>query len=308
VLALHGRLTVCQRLGAAFGTTMALTVLHSDKATGEAALDASFAEIRALERVASLFDADSQVSRLNRDGRIADADSRLLELLSLSATVASQTGGAFDITVQPYWLAWAGARDHGRPASDDELAAARARVGLSGVVVDGAAVTLRTPGMGVTLNGIARGYATDRITAIIKGYGIAHAFLNTDGVGAMGSKSGAPWTLAIQNPRDPRAYLGEIRPVEGFVSTSGDYEMAFSDDFRDNHIFDPATGRSPTELASATIIAPAGALADGLSTAAMVLGAERTLALVRTLPGVYAVLAAKSGALTVTPGAPFVRS
>jgi thiamine biosynthesis lipoprotein len=61
------------------------------------------------------------------------------------------------------------------------------------------------------------------------------------------------------------------------VATSGDYMQAFSDDLRNHHILDPRSGRSPAELASATITAPTVALADGLATAAMVLGPEQAL-------------------------------
>ena len=96
--------------------------------------------------------------------------------------------------------------------------------------------------------------------------------------------------------------------MTGFVSTSGDYETTFSPDFRDNHIFDPATGRSPTELCSATIIAPSGALADGLSPAAMVMGVERTLALVGAMPSGHAILVRKDGEVLTTPAAPFFAS
>ena len=63
------------------------------------------------------------------------------------------------------------------------------------------------------------------------------------------------------------------------MATSGDYATRFDDEYRRHHIFNPATGGSPTELASATIVAPSGLDADGLATAVMVLGQERGLKL-----------------------------
>jgi thiamine biosynthesis lipoprotein len=63
-----------------------------------------------------------------------------------------------------------------------------------------------------------------------------------------------------------------LTPFVEFASTSGDYATSFSPDHADQHIFDPATGRSPARLSSVTVTAPTGHLADGLSTAAMVLG------------------------------------
>ncbi len=76
-----------------------------------------------------------------------------------------------------------------------------------------------------------------------------------------------------------------IAPFTGFAATSGDYNMAFSPDFSDHHIFDPATGFSPHGIASVTVTAPSGLVADGLSTACMVLGREKGGALVAKRQG-----------------------
>ena len=74
--------------------------------------------------------------------------------------------------------------------------------------------------------------------------------------------------MAIAYPRKFGQTLGAIEPGDAFVSTSGDYATSFSPDSRDTHIFDPATGYSPTDLALETIKAPSGLMADGLSTMA----------------------------------------
>ena len=306
VLAHRTGLAVHQRPGVAFGTTVALTVLHRDAALAEAALDAGFAEIRAIETVANLQDATSDISRLNRDGYIERADGRLLDLLQLSGQTARLTQGAFDITVQPYWLTWTAAQTQLRAPTEGELRATQARVGHDYILVAGTAVRFARPDMGITLNGIARGYACDRVMDIMRQHGIEHAFLDTDAAGAAGTNMDKPWGVGIEHPRKTGKFIGEVRPLTGFVSTSGDYETTFSPNFRDNHIFVPATGRSPTELCSATIIAPSGALADSLSPAAMVMGAERTLSLVSAMPATHAILVRKSGEVLTTPAAPFV--
>ena len=79
------------------------------------------------------------------------------------------------------------------------------------------------------------------------------------------------------------------------VATSGDYESIFTPDYLHHHIFDPAAGDSPRELASVTVMAPTGMLADGLSTACMVLGRERAAALAASLPGVDLLAIDKQG-------------
>ena len=89
-----------------------------------------------------------------------------------------------------------------------------------------------------------------------------------------------------------------------FLATSGDYETKFSEDFLSNHIFDPATGRSPTTLSSVTVIAPTGLEADALSTAIFVLGPDKGLDLVATRSGVEALMVLKNGDLVSTSNFP----
>jgi thiamine biosynthesis lipoprotein len=78
------------------------------------------------------------------------------------------------------------------------------------------------------------------------------------------------------------------------MATSGDYMNSFTTDFRLHHILDPHTLESPAELASATVIAPTAMEADALSTALMVLGSRRGLALVEPLSQVEALLVGKN--------------
>jgi thiamine biosynthesis lipoprotein len=88
------------------------------------------------------------------------------------------------------------------------------------------------------------------------------------------------------------------------VATSGDYETFFSPDFVHHHIFDPKTGDSPLELASVTVVAPTGILADGLSTAFMVMGSDKALALTAKLHDVDTLLIHKNGLIRKSPNFP----
>jgi thiamine biosynthesis lipoprotein len=95
--------------------------------------------------------------------------------------------------------------------------------------------------------------------------------------------------------------LGSIAARSGCVATSGDYETTFSADYAHHHIFDPHTGDSPPELASVTVVARNGLLADGLSTAAFVLGTRTGQALIERF-GAQALFVHKDGTLHATSG------
>ena len=99
----------------------------------------------------------------------------------------------------------------------------------------------------------------------------------------------------MRDPRDDQALAATLHVNGCGVATSGDYESMFTPDYRHHHIFDPAVGDSPQELAGVTVMAPTGMLADGLSTAFMVLGRERAAQLAASLPGVDLLAIDKQG-------------
>lgn len=146
-----------------------------------------------------------------------------------------------------------------------------------------------------------QGFASDRVLTVLKNYGIENALLDTGEIGSLGQKAaGMPWKVGIQNPRQPHAYLGFVQPQSRFVATSGDYATTFSPDCINHHIFDPNTGKSPQELSSITVLATSGIEADGLSTAAFVLGAEKGLALIKSIPHTGAIATLKNGRILTT--------
>ncbi|ACA17999.1 ApbE family lipoprotein [Methylobacterium sp. 4-46] len=279
-------LRTASRAGLAFGTTVSLTLAGPDAAALEAALAEGFAEIRAVERAASLFRADSALSRLNREGRLDGADPHLLALARFALDLAAASAGAFDPTVQPLWQAWAEAAARGARPTPAALARAGALVDWREVRIDGHSLRLLRPGAALTLNGIAQGYAADRVMAALARRGVRDALIDTGELGAAGHRAdGSAWRLGIAHPRRARTLAATVAPFAGFAATSGDYATAFTPDFRHHHIVDPATRASPPDLASVTVLAPSGLLADGLSTAAMVLGETGARALLARYSG-----------------------
>ena len=273
------------RAGLAFGTVVALTAAGPSPVALDAALADGFSAMRAVEAAASLFRAGSALSRLNRDGRLDAPPDHLRAILRAALDLAERTGGAFDPTVQPLWPVWASASARGERPDADALRAALARVGWRRVSFTPDRIVLE-PGTALTLNALIQGYAADRVMAALRARGVEDAFVDTGEFGALGTHpDGSAWRLGIADPRAPGAIAAVIAPFSGFAATSGDYNMSFSPDHADHHIFDPASGRSPIGLSSVTVTAPTGLLADGLSTACMVLGRERGARLVAGSPG-----------------------
>ena len=288
-----------RRLAIAFNTTVAVTVVTEDAREAEAAFAAAFAEIRAVDRLSSLTRPDGDVVRLNRDGRLASP--ALTPLLETAALMHEATAGAFDVTIQPLWLAMDAAARRGRWLDAAELGHAQARVDQGALRFDERGVGFAKPGMAVTLNSLSRGLAADRVAAALARCGIARAMFDTDVLGARGARpDGGPWLASLRHPRLAQRSVA-IAPVTGFLATSGDYQYFWSPDFSRNHIVDPRRGRSPGDFASVTVKASSGLMADALSTAAFLVGAEAAPALLARF-GAEALFVGKDGAVTRTPG------
>jgi len=296
-----------ERTGRALGSMISMTVLHPDRTTAEKAIADAFAQLDQVDQLMSIYRPDSQVSRLNRSASLPNPHPWVLEVLRKAQSMSRQSSGAFDITVQPLWDLYASAQKHATLPDPAAIQAAVPKVNWSKLQVTADRISL-PPGMSITLNGIAQGYAADRVASTLRKHGIQHALINTGEIGAIGPRSdGQQWTVGIQHPRSNDAYVALARLEGRFMATSGDYETTFSEDREYNHIFDPTSGRSPQVFSSVTIVANTGAEADALSTAVFVLGHEKGLRLIEDTPGAEALLVLKDGRTRATKAFPSVR-
>ena len=289
-----------EKKGFGFGAEISLVAYHEDEATANRAIAAAFKALDEIENVLSLYRPDSELCRLNREAAIQQPHPDFLKVLQNALEWAHWTNGAFDPTVQPLWSLHA-ARKNFEPRQLEE---ARRLVDWKQVHASPEVIRIG-PGQQITLNGIAQGFAADRVREIFVAHEIRHALINTGEFGALGDKPGGkPWQIGIQHPRAREAYLTLAAVTDRFLSTSGDYETKFSEDFSSHHIFDPSTGRSPSELSSVTVLAPTGMEADALSTAIFVLGSSRGFELAARRKNVDVLLVTKASEVLATSNFP----
>jgi thiamine biosynthesis lipoprotein len=284
------------------GTSMTMQVAHADVAHAVRALDAAVLVIRHIEDQMSLFRPDSAICQLNRTGRLDAPHPDMLEILRFAQQVAQRSQGAFDVTVQPLWVAFEEAKGHDRLPTAEAMLAARQLVGWRGLQVSDAAVRLERPGMGITLNGIAQGYAADKVKARLQSLGIAHALIDAGEWASLGQPAHAgDWTLGVANPRDAQHVLAGLAMQGRSVATSADDQCTFSADFVNHHIFDPHTGRSPAEVSSVTVVASTCVMADALTKVFFMAGFDQALPLARKW-GVDVLVVDKRGRWQASPG------
>lgn len=242
-----------------WGTTLSIEIADGDREAAERVIEACFADVEVLTSIFSRYDTASEISRMNAGdgGNWHKLSTPFYELLNISVAISRLTKGAFDPTKKAgdfQRIEWA------RPVAGDSP-------------------SIHIPS-GVTLDfdGIAKGYAVDRMVEILKRRGIRNALINfgESSIAAMGSpKPGAAWIVPVRNAKTPRGK--EVVPLTTLALRDADVSMSAAYE-RGPHIIDPFTGKPAVDSLQAVVVGPirenSGAKSDALSTALFVAGSR----------------------------------
>ncbi|MBQ5503701.1 MAG: FAD:protein FMN transferase [Oscillospiraceae bacterium] len=256
-----------------------------------------------LERKLSATDGASEISAVNSAGS-AKVSQETAELVASALSLCEMTDGALDISVYPVTRAWGFTTGDYRVPQEAELEELLRLVDYTKVTVSGDTVTLGE-GMLIDLGAVAKGYAGDRVTALLRSSGVKSALINLGGnVQCLGRKpDGTKWKIGVQDPSGS-GYVGVIEAEDEAVVTSGGYERYFELDGKTYwHIIDPSDGRpADSGIISVTVVGASGLACDGLSTALFVMGKEKAAGLWRENGGFEAVFVTENGDIIITEG------
>jgi thiamine biosynthesis lipoprotein len=292
-----GRAAAPERFhGSTMGTTYSIEVARRPAAVGREQLQAAIDEVlTGIGRHLSTYDAASEISKFNAAATTepVEVSDMLGSVVSIANEVSVATGGAFDITVGPLVRAWGfGGAGVGVVTAPDAQALARLRteVGYDKLhALPGHRELRKTvAGLQLDVDGIAPGYAVDRIAQRFEALGVNDYLIELGGeVRARGlSPAGRPWRVAVEAPLSGERKPYAVIELDGLgASTSGDYrDFRIVDGHRVSHTIDPRTGAPVTHgLASVCVVDKSTARADAYSTAMMVLGPHEGMALATRL-------------------------
>jgi thiamine biosynthesis lipoprotein len=272
--------------GRAFGSAWRLVLPDTAEAAGaRARLEAIVAHIDALM---SPFRPDTELARFNVAGSaIVSHETR--HVASAALTLARDSDGAFDPTMAPL------GRLYGFGPST--ISPARPVGRYRDISVTGNSLISAHPGLSLDLCGIAKGYALDQIVKALEGLD----FLVELGgeVAARGRHPlGRPWRAGIERP-GTTVLQRIIEPHARALATSGDAAQGYTvGGRRYGHVLDPRS-RTPVDngVASVSVLAAMGLMADGLATAAMVLGPQDARPLLKAHDASALFLIRRSGGL-----------
>jgi FAD:protein FMN transferase len=261
--------------------------------------------LRAFEARFSRFRQRSELSRLNGSGgRPFRASPALFQLVEISLNLARRSGGMFDPTVLT------NLEDAGYDRSF-ELLEPRQQPAMHGgcfgvwrgVSLDlvHRLITLR-PGVCIDLGGCAKGWAVDRMAALLG----QPSLVNGGGdVFALGRPPDAAcWLVGVEDPFKPSRDLAVLAAEDIGIATSSVLRRRWrSGDAWAHHLIDPRTGRpSQAGAIQVTAIAASCQLADFHAKVALLRGAEAGLDYLNDEPGVEGVLVRADGSLVASRG------
>lgn len=249
-------------------------------ATAEAAADAIAGDLLAFHQMINLFDETSELARLNRSAGSGPfvCSPALWRALGAARRAHEESDGAFDVSVGPLMKLWGFHRKRQTFPTDAEIADCLVSVGLDKVEFgeDARSVRFRAPGMSLDLGGIAKGYALDLVAGKATAFGIRRGLIDLGGNVRcldLPPPGRTAYTIGVRHPFAGDELLGTIEVLGCSVATSGDYEQFVElEGRRVSHIVDPRTGRPVANVASVTVVTPAGVDSDVFSTAIFVGG------------------------------------
>jgi len=245
------------------GTEFTVTVVHTSIDSGKKAMYYALKEVERIENVTSNYRDSTEISYVNQNAflRPVKLTSELFGLIERSIEYSKMYEGYFDITVGPLTNYWGFNSDHPIETLPDSSRIKE----LLGFVdyrfiklnYKDSSISFSKKGVEIDLGGIAKGYALDKASEVLRENGVNDFLINGGGdIFASGRKAnGEKWVVGIKDPRNNERLLNVFEVENKGVCTSGDYErFKIINGIRYHHIFDPKTGFPSNTSQSATVI------------------------------------------------------
>ena len=269
--------------GEAQGTTYSITYI-AKAPVEKAAIDSI---LQVIDLSMSTYIDNSLISKINK-GENLPIDPHFEKVLSASMDIYKQSNGSFDPSIGQLINAWGfGKKENHTPPTQKQIDSLLTLTGMDKVHIvttgEGVFVKKDNPNIQLNFNAIAQGYTSDVIADYFLSKQISNFIVEVGGELAIYGKNilkDKPWRIGIDNPlqkpEEDREIIATVELTDCGLATSGNYRKLWTDSISGQkyvHTINPKTGRpQPSNLLSATVIAPSAMLADGYATTLMALG------------------------------------
>ena len=281
----------------AMDTIMKLTIYGEN---AEKALTQAENLITLYDNIFSVTNPESDVSKINNaKGNIVTVSEETYDLVQKSLEISEQTEGLFDISIYPLVKLWGFTTEHHKVPDEDDIQLATQKVNYKNIELLPENQIRIGEDMEIDFGAVAKGYLSQQIIELLKEQGISSAIVSLGGnVQALGKKEdGKFFVVGITDPGDGSSIFGTLSVENKAVITSGIYQRYFEENGKKyHHIIDKRTGMpADNNLASVTVIAENGIMADALATALLVMGENEAKEYVKSHKDIEIILIDKKG-------------
>ena len=271
------------------------------------------------EKRLSRFDPDSELSRLNANEQdVIEVSPTLFDALEVALLAAEATGGLYDPTILDSLETAGYDRSFEQIDNRSPLTlpsrlgppwphSPRRRSGFSfqSIQLYRARREVQKPaGVRFDLGGMGKGWTVDRAVDILQGLGpfLINAGGDIFAYRAPPGKKG--WEIDIMHPLSPEKFVARAHVCHKALATSTIARRRWRHEGQImHHLIDPRTGRpAQTDAVSVTVVTDRTVVAEIYAKVALILGADRGLAYLRSLPGVEGLIYTNKTELVYTDG------
>lgn len=193
------------------GTFVEIAASGASEGRLQSAVNAAFAAVENIQKLMSAHDADSELSRLNREGAShpVTVSREMFDILRRADKLAAASGGAFDYTVAPLLARWG--------ILPVQLKRKKFGSWRDVLLLRGRKVYFLQP-LALDLGGIAKGFAVDKAIERLRKHGVSAAVVNAGGdLRVLGQK---PSLIHLRHPKHPQLFAHKIQVCNGALATS----------------------------------------------------------------------------------------
>jgi len=247
----------------------------------------AFRIIEELDKKLNSYSDSSRISFINSHAskQFTGIDEEIEGIISRALAYSRLTYGEFDITIFPLVQLWDILSDDPSIPSEEEIEKAKMYTGYDNITIKGHEIFFEKSNMKIDLGGISKGYAIDKVLNYLISKGMEKVIIDAGGDLGIYINGTDSANVKIRHPRKEGDFWGSFKVQMAGVATSGDYQRFFAiDGIRYHHIIDPKNGKPGRKSVSVTIVTGSAEKADALATGVFIMGPEKGMTLIETLP------------------------
>jgi len=276
-----------QNTGGALGTSYSIISITPEEMDLQQEIDSVFAVVN---QSLSTYIPESDISRINNGDTTVVVDKMFQEVLDLSKSIHQETSGFFDPTVGTLVNAWGFGPERQISMDSLKIDSLLNFVGLDKITLDdNHRIVKANPNIYLDFNAIAKGYAIDRLAAMLDAKDIENYLIEVGGELVAKGKNTIKdkfWTVGIDDPEmeGSRATKILIHLNDKALASSGNYRKYRVDEETGKkfvHTVNPITGYTQiSNTLAVTVLADNCATADAYATAFMAMSLDEAFKLI----------------------------